>query len=465
MSSITGEWILGLYATVGVPASPASFYFEIMDGSTVVVTGSSGTLVNLSSPLQLYTSSLFVPTRTYSSSVILNLYVTTQASSSLTLQFSGSTLSYLSTTIQPYNDILTANEYRFKTANGILLNSNGFSGITANPTPILQVDGSASIIGNLSVGGTANITGATIISNTAAITGVMTVSNDATIMSNLSVGTTIRNATGTNSAPTYTFTGDVSSGMFRPSASNIAWTTAGVERMRIDSSGNVGIGRSDPTFRLDVSGTARTSSNLTVGGTLNCGAITSTGALALAANSITSGTHNPSADNTYTLGAVGTRWANVHATNFTGAFTGSITGSSTSCTGNSATATLATNAQGLTGSPNITVGTLSATSATIPTIYHGSGANLYNQMILGWLIDWNGADPGPLWHTGGSTKGLAIFTRRANSVVIAPRVYCRLIHFDPQYYQDITNTSYTDWIGVETLTFQEAYDRFILYFV
>jgi hypothetical protein len=156
LSSITGEWILGLYATVGLPASPASFYFEIMDGSTVVVTGSTGTLVNLSSPLQLYTASLFVPTRTYSSSVILNLYVTTQASSSLTLQFSGSTLSYLSTTIQPYNDILTANEYRFKTANGILVNSNGLTAITANPTPILQVDGSASVIGNLTVGGTLN---------------------------------------------------------------------------------------------------------------------------------------------------------------------------------------------------------------------------------------------------------------------------------------------------------------------
>jgi hypothetical protein len=247
MSSITGEWILGLYATVGVPASPASFYFEIMDGSTVVVTGNTRpTSVNLSSPLQLYTASLFVPARTYSSSVILNLYVTTQASSSLTLEFSGSTTSsYLSTTIQPYNDILTANEYRFKSSSGILLNSNGLSAITANPTPILQVDGSASIIGNLTVGGTANITGVT------------TVSNDATIMSNLSVSTTIRNATGTNSAPTYTFTGDLTTGMFRPAASNVAWSTNGTERMRIDQTGQVMIAKTTASYPLDVNGTTR----------------------------------------------------------------------------------------------------------------------------------------------------------------------------------------------------------------
>ena len=120
MSSITGQWILGLYATVGVPASPARFYFEIMDGSTSVATGSSGTLVNLSTPLQLYTYGLLIPARTYSSSVVLNLYVTTQASSSLTLEFSGSTISYLNTTIQPYGDVVIANDYQIRTSIGIL---------------------------------------------------------------------------------------------------------------------------------------------------------------------------------------------------------------------------------------------------------------------------------------------------------------------------------------------------------
>ena len=58
----------------------------------------------------------------------------------------------------------------------------------------------------------------------------------------------------------------------------------------------------------------------------------------------------------------------VTATSFSGAVTGdvtgNVTGSSGSCTGNSATATVATNAQGLTGTPNITVGTVSGTDAT-----------------------------------------------------------------------------------------------------
>jgi len=44
--------------------------------------------------------------------------------------------------------------------------------------------------------------------------------------------------------------------------------------------------------------------------------------------------------------------------NLTGNVTGNVTGSSGSTTGNAATATLATNAQGLTGTPNISVGTI-----------------------------------------------------------------------------------------------------------
>ena len=56
------------------------------------------------------------------------------------------------------------------------------------------------------------------------------------------------------------------------------------------------------------------------------------------------------------------------ATTFSGALTGNVTGnasgSSGSCTGNSATATVATNAQGLTGTPNITVGNIIGVAAT-----------------------------------------------------------------------------------------------------
>lgn len=97
-TSVTGIWTLTLYATVGLSTSPASFYFQVMDGVTTVATGTT-TSVNQSSPMQLYKSILSIPARTYLSDLTLNLYATTQASSSLTIGFNGSTMSYLNTTI------------------------------------------------------------------------------------------------------------------------------------------------------------------------------------------------------------------------------------------------------------------------------------------------------------------------------------------------------------------------------
>jgi hypothetical protein len=60
---------------------------------------------------------------------------------------------------------------------------------------------------------------------------------------------------GTVSAPAITTTGDTNTGIFFPSADTIAFSEGGVESMRIDSAGNVGIGRSPiagGTGRLEV---------------------------------------------------------------------------------------------------------------------------------------------------------------------------------------------------------------------
>ena len=64
---------------------------------------------------------------------------------------------------------------------------------------------------------------------------------------------------------------DTNTGVYFPAADTLSASTGGTERMRIDSSGNVGIGTSSPTAKLDVQGSASTYSRIKGGAGTNQG--------------------------------------------------------------------------------------------------------------------------------------------------------------------------------------------------
>jgi hypothetical protein len=62
--------------------------------------------------------------------------------------------------------------------------------------------------------------------------------------------------------PSISPVGDTNTGMWFPAADTIAWSTGGSERVRITSTGNVGIGTSSPNTKLEAVGDIRATSTV-----------------------------------------------------------------------------------------------------------------------------------------------------------------------------------------------------------
>ena len=70
-------------------------------------------------------------------------------------------------------------------------------------------------------------------------------------------GGAVSTANGTVSAPTYSFAGDLDTGIFRPAADTVGIVTNGAEGLRVSATGAVGVGTTSPTSKLQVAGDIR----------------------------------------------------------------------------------------------------------------------------------------------------------------------------------------------------------------
>jgi len=137
------------------------------------------------------------------------------------------------------------------------------SGVTVSGV-VTATTFSGALTGNATgLTGTPNITVGTVTGN---LTGNV---NSTTGVSTFSSGIVV--AVGSTAAPSITPTGDSNTGIYFPAADTIAFGEGGAEALRIDSSGNVGIGTDNPQAKLHVSGDIHVTSinNGQLGGTRN----------------------------------------------------------------------------------------------------------------------------------------------------------------------------------------------------
>ena len=149
--------------------------------------------------------------------------------------------------------------------------------INGNTDTISAIDGSLAI-----QGASGNVTGD--------LTGNVTGNVNSTGVSTFSGGVVV--AAGTTAAPSISPTGDSNTGIFFPSADTIAFAEGGVEALRVDSSGNVGINSTSPARKLDVVDSGASGSVVRSRVTTNNGGYLAYEALNSSGTSVFNVTHN-----------------------------------------------------------------------------------------------------------------------------------------------------------------------------
>jgi len=449
-TSIVGQWVLGLNASVALSSSPGSFYFEALDGTSSIVVGASNRVAQTTSGVILAT--MTVPARTYATNLTLKLFVTTRDLSPMTIRFNGSTLSYLNTTIinvgptgatGPHlftifnklnhrvitsitdksdelfaNSNLTFNGSNLNVVNTVTTSNFRGQGTVSTPPYAFTGDVTSGMFlptesnlafttagvermrittGNVGIGTTApgftlDVNGTANVSGNLSVGSISTSGGGFSVPGNLTGGIIRSSSNGTASIPAYTFSNDLSSGLFIPFTTGLGFATAGRERMTITSSGRVGIGNSDPENTLDVTGTARITSNLSAGATTvtslaaGSGSITTTGTLSTGGATVTSlaagsgaitTTGNVSAGSatvTGTLTAGTTTVSSLGAGSGSISTSGNLTGGSTTVTSLAAgSGSITTTGNVSAGSATVT-GTLTAGTTTVSSLGAGSGS-------------------------------------------------------------------------------------------
>jgi len=161
---------------------------------------------------------------------------------------------------------LTSTSAPASNANAFVVTSTGRVGVATDPLSVTYASSTAKLIvagtiqadnlilGN-SGGGATNLITAYGMAPPA---GTSYLNFSATNMSNINVLTASQLQTtglGSASVPAYAFTTNTSpanAGTFAPASNMFAIATAGVERLRVDANGNVGIGSTQPQYNLDI---------------------------------------------------------------------------------------------------------------------------------------------------------------------------------------------------------------------